>query len=94
LYDEIQESYLPEVVSLYRNMVISEDLIQKDIEQARRKAEQERAEQDQRLAEERAQSKRIQMITWSIAGISAVIALGSLTVAILTYLWRVNQVPP
>lgn len=86
LYDEVHKEYLPRVVELYRQMILSEDLIEKDILQARERADAERANAERRLNEERRRSQRNQRITWSIAITSAIIAICSLTVAIFNYL--------
>ena len=71
-YDRIQNEYLPRASQLYRQMVTSEDLIDKDIRQAQINKEKE---------EEKIRKANI--VNWSISVVSAVIALASLAVAVI-----------
>lgn len=76
MYDNIQLEQLPKLLIFYREMVSSETLLQKEIEQAQRIKENKEANHKKNLR-----------ISWSISIICAIIAIGSLAVAIINF-WQ------
>ena len=74
-YDEMQVTHLPRAIELYRGMLLSEEIIEKEIDQANEKLEKKK------------KAQKIQnYISWGIAAVSAIIGIGSLIVSLLLLL--------